>query len=227
MLASIEQVAFKSLCYAPPMKAHWPAPERNKGPILEVLQRVLPKQGTLLELSSGSGQHAVYFSEHLPDWTWIPSDVDPDNLASIAAYREESGRERFRPPVALDVRARDWNVPPLDAAFNANMIHIAPWSCCVGLLEGVARYLKPGGVFLLYGPFRIGGAHTAPSNAAFDAGLRRQNEQWGVRDLEEVVNSAAVRGLHFSERVQMPAENQTLVFRAEKGEPTKPEARKV
>lgn len=195
------------------MKAHWPAPERNKGPILEVLQRVLPASGTLLEISSGSGQHAAYFSEHLPGMTWIPSDIDEDNLESIAGYHAECARENFRAPIALDVRSRDWGVPPLDAVFNANMIHIAPWSCSIGLLEGVARHLRPGGVFVLYGPFRIGGAHTAESNAAFDLGLRRQNEHWGVRDMEEVVHCASLLGLAFSERIQMPAENQTLVFR--------------
>jgi SAM-dependent methyltransferase len=196
------------------MKAHWPAPERNKGPILEVLRRVLPDSGTLLELASGSGQHAAHFAQHLPRWTWIPSDPDRDNRASIAAYRAEHTADNFAEPLALDVRERDWPVPPLDAAFNANMIHITPWGCCVALLRGVARYLRPGGVFVLYGPFRIGGAHTAESNASFDLSLRRQNELWGVRDLEEVVECATGSGLAFEERIAMPAENQTLVFRA-------------
>lgn len=196
------------------MKAHWPAPERNKGPILEVLKRVLPESGTLLELASGSGQHAAHFAQHLPRWTWIPSDPDPENLASIAAYRAEHTGDNFGAPLALDVRSRDWNVPPLDAAFNANMIHIAPWGCCIAMMEGIARSLQPDGVFVLYGPFRIGGQHTADSNTAFDLKLRRQNELWGVRDLEEVVECAAASGLAFSERVPMPAENQTLVFRA-------------
>jgi SAM-dependent methyltransferase len=196
------------------MKACWPAPERNKQPILEVLRRVLPESGTLLEIASGSGQHAAHFTKHLPRWTWIPSDVERDNLDSIAAYRAEHTGDNFRAPLMLDVRTRDWGVPPLDAAFNANMIHITPWSCCVALIEGLARYLRPGGVFVLYGPFRVGGEHTAESNANFDLNLRRQNERWGVRDVEDVVQCAALAGLAFSERIAMPAENQTLVFRA-------------
>lgn len=196
------------------VKACWPAPERNKRPILEVLRRVLPESGTLLELASGSGQHVAHFAEHLPRWTFIPSDIEPDNLASIAAYRAEYPGHNFQAPRAIDVRSTDWGVPVLDAVFSANMIHIAPWSCCVGLIQGAARHLRAGGVFVLYGPFRIGGAHTATSNARFDEGLRRQNEHWGVRDLEEVVERADAAGLDFSERVPMPAENQTLVFRA-------------
>jgi SAM-dependent methyltransferase len=195
------------------VKACWPAPERNKGPILEVLRRVLPETGTLLELSSGSGQHITHFASHLPRWTFIPSDIDRDNLASIAAYGLEYRGDNLEQPRSIDVRAADWGVPALDAVYNANMIHIAPWSCCVGLVQGAARHLRPGGVFVLYGPFRIGGAHTAPSNARFDENLRRQNEHWGVRDMEEVVERAAAVGLSLSERVAMPAENQTLVFK--------------
>lgn len=196
------------------MKACWPAPERNKGPILEVLKRVLPPTGTALELASGSGQHAAHFAQHLPGWTWLPSDVDSDHLRSIAAYRAEHRGENFEAPRVIDVRSDDWGVPELDAVYNANLIHIAPWSCCVGLLQGAGRHLRAGGVLVLYGPFRIGGAHTAPSNERFDENLRRQNEQWGVRDLEAVVERAAAAGLSFSERVPMPAENQTLVFHA-------------
>jgi len=194
------------------VKACWPAPERNKGPILEVLRRVLPETGTLLELSSGSGQHIAHFASHLPRWTFIPSDIDRENLASIATYGLEHRGDNLEQPRSIDVRAPDWGVPALDAVYNANMIHIAPWSCCVGLVQGAARHLRAGGLFVLYGPFRIGGAHTAPSNARFDESLRRQNEHWGVRDMEEVVERAAAVGLSLSERVAMPAENQTLVF---------------
>jgi SAM-dependent methyltransferase len=196
------------------MKACWPAPERNKAPILEVLQRVLPDSGTLLELASGSGQHAAHFAKHLPRWRWIPSDPDRDNRESIAAYCAEHTGDNLAAPLALDVRERDWPVPALDAAYNANMIHITPWGCCVALLRGVGRNLRPGGLFVLYGPISIRGAHTAESNANFDRSLRSQNELWGVRDLEEVVECAVGSGLAFEERVAMPAENQTLVFRA-------------
>lgn len=200
--------------YAARVKACWPAPERNKDPILDVLRRVLPESGTLLELASGSGQHIAHFAEHLPRWTFIPSDIDPDNLASIAAYRAEHPADNIAETRVIDVRSLDWGLPAIDAVFSANMIHIAPWSCCVGLIQGTARHLRAGGVFALYGPFRIGGAHTAESNARFDQNLRRQNEHWGVRDMEEVVERAAAAGLEFTERVAMPAENQTLVFHA-------------
>jgi SAM-dependent methyltransferase len=214
MERSIEDTKLPGRRYAARVKACWPAPERNKGPILEVLRRVLPESGTLLELASGSGQHIAHFAQHLPRWTFIPSDIERDHLASIAAYWAEHRGDNFEQARVIDVRSADWGVPELDAVFNANMIHIAPWSCCVGLIQGAARHLRAGGAFVLYGPFRIGGAHTAVSNERFDENLRRQNEHWGVRDMEEVVERAAASGLEFSERVAMPAENQSLVFHA-------------
>lgn len=195
------------------MLQRWPAPERNKVPILEVLQRVLPAAGgTLLELSSGSGQHAAFFAGALPSWTWQPSDVDPQNLASIAAHREQVGLSNLLPPRPLDVRQTDWETPALDAVFNANMIHIAPWACCEGLLQGAGRHLRAGGVLVLYGPFRVGGEHTADSNRRFDADLRAQDPSWGVRDLEAVSELAGTHGLVLRERVPMPANNLCLVF---------------
>lgn len=194
------------------MKACWPAPERNKGPILEVLKRVLPARGTLLELASGSGQHCVHFARGLPELTVQPSDVDPENLASIRAWVAEAALPNLRAPLTLDVRAADWGVGRVQAIFNANMIHIAPWECCVGMFDGVGRHLEPGGVFALYGPFRVGGAHTAESNASFDAGLRARDPRWGVRDLEAVTAEAERVGLRLTERVPMPANNFTLVF---------------
>ncbi|HTU62958.1 MAG TPA: DUF938 domain-containing protein [Polyangiales bacterium] len=195
------------------MQLHWPAPERNKAPILEVLQRALPSQGgRLLEVASGSGQHAAYFARALPAWTWLPSDVDPRNLASVAAYVEEAALPNLLPPLALDVCAEAWPVGELDALFNANMIHIAPWECCEGLLRGAGRYLRAGGVLVLYGPFRIGGDHTAPSNYEFDLDLRRRDPRWGVRDLETVAELARSLGLEHRETVAMPANNQCVVF---------------
>lgn len=194
------------------MKQAWPAPERNKEPILAVLRRVLPATGTLLEIASGSGQHAAHFARALPGLTWQPSDNDADNLVSIGAWVDESGLSNLLSPIALDVRSPHWNVGTLAAAFNANMIHIAPWECCVGLFDGLERHLAAGGVFVLYGPFRISGAHTAPSNAEFDAGLRARDPSWGVRDVEAVEAEAARVGLTLRERVAMPANNQSLVF---------------
>lgn len=196
-----------------PMKAHWPAPERNKLPIADVLKRVLPAHGTLLEIASGSGQHAAYFVSALPGLTIQPTDVDPDNLASIAAYQAEAQSARLLPPRRLDVLDDDWGLGPVEAIFCANMIHIAPWACCEGLLRGAARQLAPAGVLVLYGPYRVAGAHTAASNEEFDRSLRTRDPRWGVRDLEAVSALAEAGGLHFEERVAMPANNQCLVYR--------------
>jgi SAM-dependent methyltransferase len=195
------------------MKQCWPAPERNKDPILEVLSRVFPATGRALELSSGSGQHAVHFARALPGLRWTPSDIESENLASIRAWVEESALPNLAAPVQLDVLADSWPVEQVDAVFNANMIHIAPWACCLGLLAGVRRVLRAQGVFVLYGPFRIAGEHTAPSNETFDASLRARDPTWGVRDLEAVVSEAERQGLAFAERVPMPANNQCVVFR--------------
>ncbi|MGC4087146.1 MAG: DUF938 domain-containing protein [Polyangiaceae bacterium] len=194
-------------------KLVWPAPERNKAAILEVLQRVLPPRGTLLEIASGTGQHAAHFAAALPAIELLPSDVDPHNLASIAAFVEEAALANLRAPLALDVLAPDWGVASVDAIFNANLIHITPWSCAEGLLRGAARHLVRGGVLVVYGPFRLNGAHTAASNEAFDADLRSRDVRFGVRDAEAVIEFAERAGLAFEERVAMPANNQILVFR--------------
>lgn len=193
-------------------REHWPAAERNRDPILEVLRRVLPAQGTVLEIASGTGQHAAYFSAALPNLRWQPTETNHALHASIAAWCAEHGN--VLPVIALDVLADPWPLPlaRYDAVFNANMIHIAPIEVCHALLRGVAAHLAPGGRFVLYGPFKIGGEHTAESNAAFDRKLRAENPSWGVRDLEQVTALAAERGLRFVERVQMPANNQMLIF---------------
>jgi SAM-dependent methyltransferase len=195
------------------MKQHWPAPERNKEPILEVLRRVLPSQGSLLEIASGSGQHAAYFAAQLPALRFQPSDMDEENLHSIRAWVEEEKRANLLAPLRIDVTEADWGIDPVDAIFNANMIHIAPWACSEGLLLGAGRYLRAGGVLVLYGPFRLQGAHTAESNERFDESLRARDARWGVRDAELVIALAQTHGLNLSERVAMPANNQTLVFR--------------
>jgi SAM-dependent methyltransferase len=147
-------------------KLCWAAPERNKAPILEVLRRVLPGAGTLLEVASGSGQHAAHFAAHLPSLSYLPSDIEPANLDSIRAWVQSSGLPNLHEPRLLDVCQPDWGVGIVDAIFNANMLHIAPWACAVALFEGAARHLVPGGVLVSYGPYRIHGQHTAPSNAA-------------------------------------------------------------
>jgi hypothetical protein len=192
-----------------------PATERNRGPILAVLERVLPARGLVLEIASGTGEHAVAFAERLPGLVIQPSDGDPDALASIEAWRRHAGLANVRAPLALDVHARPWPLAEApDAILCCNMIHIAPWSACLALLDGAASWLAPGKPLVLYGPFREGGVHTAPSNEVFDASLRERDARWGVRDQDEVAAEAAARGLRLDEVVAMPANNRTLVFRA-------------
>lgn len=202
----------------PLTKLMWGAPERNKQPILEVLQRVLPERGTLLEVASGTGQHALYFAQHLRGWTIQPSDVEPENIASIEAHRFEAALPNLLAPVQLDVAAARWPVASASAIFSANLIHIAPWQVALDLFQGAARHLMPEGLLIIYGPFKIGGLHTAPSNQSFDESLRARDPSFGVRDLEAVMAVASSHGLAFSERVAMPANNQTLIFRRS-GEP--------
>jgi SAM-dependent methyltransferase len=194
-------------------RRHAPATDRNRESILEVLARVLPAEGIVLELASGTGQHAAYFARHLPGLIWQPTDRDGEAFASITAWADLAGAANVLPPLPLDVTQDPWPVETVDAIFNANMIHIAPWPVCLGLMRGAGRHLAPGGVLVIYGPFRVGGGHTAPSNAAFDADLRQRDPTWGVRDLEAVIEAAAAHGLYFAERIPMPANNQSLVFR--------------
>lgn len=191
----------------------WPAPERNKGPILEVLQRVLPAQGTVLEVASGTGQHIVHFASSLPALKWLPSDPEEDHRNSIRARVEEAGLTNVAPPLALDVLDQPWPVRGIDAIVCINMIHIAPWEAALALLAESGRLLRGEGVLILYGPFRRDGKDTAPSNAAFDVDLRRRNPQWGVRNLEDVQCHASVAGLALLEVVEMPANNLSLIFR--------------
>lgn len=167
----------------------------------------------LLELASGTGQHAVFFAAALPHVRWQPSDPDPAHLASIEAWRAEAGLANVLPARRIDVRDADWGITAVDAVFNANMIHIAPWAVAEGLFRGAGRVLRPGGLLFLYGPFRVGGRHTAPSNASFDADLRLRHPEWGVRDLERVVELARAEGLEPLETNEMPANNLLIVFR--------------
>lgn len=195
------------------MKQSWPAPERNKEPILAVLARVLPPSGRVLEIASGSGQHVVHFARHLPGLRFLPSDVASENLSSIRAWVAEAALPNLEEPRQLDVCAPDYGVGEVDAIFNANMIHIAPWACADGLIEGARRHLRLSGVLVLYGPFHIGGQPTSESNAAFDTSLQERDARWGVRHLEAVVELASRAGLLLEEQVAMPANNQLLVLR--------------
>lgn len=194
------------------MKLHWAAPEHNKSPILEVLRRALPASGTLLELGSGTGQHAEYFAQALPGWTWLPSDPEPQHVASIEAYRTAAQLPNLHPARLLDVREQPWHPSPLDAVFSANMIHVAPWECAEALMRGAGGALRPGGKLVLYGPMRIAGGYTAESNARFDAELRQLDPDWGVRDLEELEKVGASVGLALQECCALPANNHCVVF---------------
>jgi hypothetical protein len=192
-----------------------PSAARNSGPIREVLARVLPGSGTALEIGSGTGEHVVCFAKALPGLFWQPSDPDPAARSSIAAWIAAEGLANVRAPVGIDTRQALWGIEndaPFAAMISLNMIHIAPWESALGLLAGAERLLRPDGVLCLYGPFMRGGAHTAPSNAAFDADLKRRNPSWGVRNIDDLVREAAPHGLELREVVEMPANNLSLVF---------------
>jgi len=195
------------------MKQIWPAPERNKEPILAVLRTVLPTSGRVLEIASGSGQHVAYFAAQLTGLVFLPSDPSEENRASIAAYVAELGLPNLEAPRAISVGDDDWGTGVVDAVFCANMIHIAPWEATLGLFGGSARVLGEGAPLVVYGPFVIDGEPIAESNRAFDEDLRRRDARWGVRDLGDVIRIAAEAGFAFESRVPMPANNQTVAFR--------------
>jgi len=195
-----------------------PAAQRNRQPILEVLRRVLPEQARVLEIASGTGEHAIWLAEHLPIAMLQPSDPDPVHRDSIDAWRQHTECKRVMPALDLDVRVRSWHertdiLRPLDALLCINMIHIAPWEAALGLLGGCGRLLSAAGLLFLYGPYRRHGEHTAASNAQFDAQLRRRDPAWAVRDLETVIEAAGTEGLALAEVIEMPANNLSVVFR--------------
>lgn len=190
-----------------------PATARNREPILAVLERTVPAGARVLEIAAGSGEHACFFAERLPVAEWQPTDPDPESLESIDAWRAHSGAARVAPALELDVTASVWPVSRADFVLCVNMIHISPWEATLGLLSGSARLLPTGGVLFLYGPYRRFGAHTAPSNADFDASLRARDPRWGVRDLEAVAAEAERAGFVLDEVVAMPANNFSVVFR--------------
>ena len=192
-----------------------PACARNSDPILAVLKRVLPAKAKVLEIASGSGEHAIYFAAAMPGLDWLTSDPEPAARASIAAWIESEGAKNVRAPLNIDVRRQSWGVEgdaPFDAILSCNMIHISPWDSALGLFTGAQRLLSPGGQLILYGPFKRDDKHTAESNEAFDASLKSRDPNWGVRDLAEVEREAAARGLTLREIVAMPANNLTVIF---------------
>jgi len=188
------------------------AAERNKGPILDVLRHVLPEAATVLEIASGTGQHAAHFAAACPHWTWQPTDGDAAMLRVIAARCAHLAN--VRPALQLDVLAHPWPsaLAGVDAVYCANMLHISPWATCAALMRGAGRCLVAGGSLVLYGPYLVDGEPAAPSNLAFDADLRARDPHWGLRRLDDVIAEAAAAGLAFERRVDMPANNLSLVF---------------
>lgn len=193
-----------------------PAADRNADAILRVLKSHLPAQGRVLEIASGSGQHAAAFASALPGIEWTPSDPSPEARASIQAWSDAANLPTLQAPLTLDAAdASTWPVDPtFDAVVCINMIHISPWSASEGLMAGAARVLAcPGGLLALYGPYREADVSLAPSNAAFDDSLKSRDPAWGLRDRDAVVALAKAHGLHLTLRVEMPANNIMLLFR--------------
>ena len=186
---------------------------RNAVPILEVLRDVLPAEGLVLEIASGSGEHVLAFARGFPNLAWQPSDPDPVALASIEAWRAAEGAPNLLAPLRLDAAAPDWPLERADAILCINMVHISPWSATLGLLDGAARLLAPGAPLYLYGAYRRDGVLTAPSNEAFDRSLRERNPDWGVRRLEDVAAEAERRSLALDRVIEMPANNLSVIFR--------------
>ena len=186
---------------------------RNTGPILEALRKTLPEQGLVLEVASGSGEQSAAFARAFPKLLWQPSDPDPAALASIQAWRDSEALLNLLPPVELDACLANWPIASAQAIVCINMVHISPWSATEGLMRGSERILPPGGILYLYGAYKENGIHTAPSNAVFDESLRARHLDWGVRDVADVTRLASTHGLVLVERIPMPANNLSLVFR--------------
>jgi len=190
-----------------------PATQRNREPILAVLKRVLPENGSLLEVAAGTGEHAVFFARAFPKLVWQPSDPDPANLTSINVWAEREGTENLKPAIGIDVLNPPEGLRSFSAGLCINMIHIAPWAATAALFKLWSECLISGAPAVLYGPFHMAGIPTAPSNADFDQSLRARDSAWGIRDLEAVIQTAGAAGFIHAETIAMPANNQTVIFR--------------
>lgn len=198
----------------PPGARVSPSTARNREPILEVLGPRLPASGLVLEIAAGAGEHAVHNAAALPHLQWQPTDPDPEALISIAAWRDHAALPNLLPPLRLDASDPDsWPVAQADAVVNINMIHISPWAAAEGLMAGAGRLLPAGGLLYLYGPYLESDVETAPSNLAFDQSLKDRNPAWGLRRLDDVTALAARHGLMLAERIAMPANNLSVIFR--------------
>ena len=190
-----------------------PAVQRNREPIAEVLREWLPETGLVLEIASGTGEHAACFADSFPDLQWQPSDVDPGALRSIRAWRTHAELANFREPIVLDASSADWPIDSADAVLSINMVHISPWSSALGLLDGAGRLLGEGGPLILYGPWLSDSIETVESNRQFDSDLKHRNPEWGLRNVQEFAAEARKRGFSLTEARQMPANNLMLLFR--------------
>jgi SAM-dependent methyltransferase len=195
------------------MKQTSDAAERNREPIRQALEKYLPASGLVLEVASGTGEHAVYLARHFSSLTWQPSDRDPSALASITAWQEEAGLPNLMKPIVLDVTSQPWPIAKADAVVCINMVHVAPLGALYSLFGGAARIMSAGGVLYLYGPFRFHGTFTAESNKEFDLSLRAQDASWGVRDIRELTVAATRTGFGLEHTIAMPANNHSLIFR--------------
>jgi hypothetical protein len=190
-----------------------PAAQRNREPIAEVLSEWLPVSGLVLEVASGTGEHAVWFAERFPGLQWQPSDAHPDALASIAAWQQGAGLPNVRPPIVIDAsNPAGWPIERADAVLNINMAHISPWPASLGLIAGASRILPSGAPLILYGPWLKEDIVTAPSNIAFDADLKARDPEWGLRRVEDFAEAAEVEGFQLVETRGMPANNLMLLF---------------
>jgi hypothetical protein len=194
------------------MRLSSPAAARNISPIGEVLAEWLPATGLVLEIASGSGEHALAFSRRFPQLRWQPSDPDPQARASIAGWREAEGPANLLEPLAIDVCDAQWPIARADAVVAINMVHISPWEASIGLIAGAARVLGEDGALILYGPWIVEGIETAPSNLAFDADLRRRDPAWGLRRVNDFAAEADMRGFRLAGERRMPANNTMLLF---------------
>ncbi|WP_108810703.1 DUF938 domain-containing protein [Sphingorhabdus sp. Alg231-15] len=197
----------------PEDEKHAPATLRNRDAIVSVLQGVLPKDGTVLEIASGTGEHAVYFGEKFPNLTWQPSDPDPDGCRSIAAWTKRAGVGNVLPPLQLDALVSEWDIEKPAAILCINMIHIAPWEASIGLFDKAAKLLKSGGIFFLYGPYFRGDAPTAQGNLDFDRSLKSRDLRWGIREVDDMDALATKNGFTRTDLVEMPANNLSLIYR--------------
>ena len=190
-----------------------PAALRNREPIAEVLADWLPKEGLVLEIASGTGEHVTFFAERFPDLEWQPTDIHPDSLSSIEAWRAASRLPNIRPPLVLDASANDWPLERLDAVLSINMVHISPWASALGLLVGASRLLASGGPLILYGPWLGDRIPAVQSNLDFDSDLKRRNPEWGLRRVEDFAAAGKQRGFSLIETRAMPANNLMLLLR--------------